>query len=547
MALKQFKHIIDNKAYSVNAKDRKIFERNVSKSLFGIGGTDIYHHGKTDVIEFILYDSNDNQLPQGDHGDLVRYIYVNDAKISEYIYINDDPDKTKINESRQYTINTELLIKEAGYTNGIFKTQITLLNRRIGEDTNKFDGLWIHEISPSRTEIRVLPIKNDDDVIISDLNDRYSVFTDDTDFRDDTILLINSFIENINIQTVLENFLTIKGTTDDGQTYINLIKSEFKIQDFDKFLNKIKIGYIESMLHFSANRVYDINSLIYGEPLSTEPSISLSIDKIIEIASTVLHDVIDYYLFKRDIIKDSILSKEDQITFDPIKDILKTTTKNSNYESTIPESVSAIIRGCTDPSALNYNSLAKEDDGSCEYIPDPIVVLDVRGCTNPDALNFNPLATIDDGSCEFPIPDDPDKVGFEPNTFTTKTFYVWSTKGIIEYTNKKAITRWKGFEYDKVTITYRTANGVKFTGDIREVPKIRVIENVCQHLFAINFGEVGPCIFPAPPIVDDTIIVFNPIQTTPIIRIGGGNRDLLNFDENISGNNVRIFKPIREL
>ena len=31
------------------------------------------------MIEFILYDSNNNQLPQGESGDMVRYINIDDA------------------------------------------------------------------------------------------------------------------------------------------------------------------------------------------------------------------------------------------------------------------------------------------------------------------------------------------------------------------------------------------------------------------------------------------------------------------------------------
>ena len=169
MAIKGFKEVIDRKGYRLDAKDRKIFERELSNSLFGLDDSNWYRHNKTDVIEFILYDSSDNQLPQGDSGELVRYIYLDDAKINEYFTVNNDPDSTKVNEARQYTVNTEKLIHEAGYSNGIFKTQITLLNRRAGTDTKDFDKLWIHEISPSRTEVRVLPIKDRAGNILPDL------------------------------------------------------------------------------------------------------------------------------------------------------------------------------------------------------------------------------------------------------------------------------------------------------------------------------------------------------------------------------------------
>jgi len=49
------------------------------------------------------------------------------------------------------------------------------------------------------------------------------------------------------------------------------------------------------------------------------------------------------------------------------------------------------IPGCIDSTALNYNSLATVDDGSCIYC--------VYGCMDSTQFNYNPLATCDDGSC----------------------------------------------------------------------------------------------------------------------------------------------------
>ena len=48
------------------------------------------------------------------------------------------------------------------------------------------------------------------------------------------------------------------------------------------------------------------------------------------------------------------------------------------------------IAGCTSATALNYNPIATDDDGSCQ---EP-----VGGCTDPEACNFDALATNDDGS-----------------------------------------------------------------------------------------------------------------------------------------------------
>jgi len=522
MAIKQFKDIIDDKGYSVTSKDRKIFERDLSKSLFGLDGTHWFRHGKTDVIEFILYDSNDNQLPQGDDGRLVNYIYLDSANIRNYFSISDVPDAGKLNEARKYLIDSEKLIKEAGYTNGIFKTQITLLNRRVGSEETEFDKLWIHEISPSRTEIRVLPVKMEDDMtILPDLAERYAVYTNDGDFRDDTISFVQQFIENINIQTVLENFLKIKGIVTEGQNYVNLIKTEFKISEFDKFLNQIREKYIEAMTFYVQNRVYDINSLGYGNPLGIEPNIELSVSEIEITALEVLHTVIDFYLPKRTIIANSILSKEDQITFDPISQILKTTTVSSNYESTIPNSITAIIRGCMDPNASNYNPLAMENDGSCIYAIDPtdsVVGVDIAGCTNPKSINYNPLATIDDGSCKF----------FEENYSTTKTFYVWSTTGRINYYDSGGARKWSGVEYASVTITYQTGETLELIGDIREIPKPRV------NVVLIQEDVISPVI-----IREDTTIttyptpvetVVTPITTYSTTSGGGGFTETRSID-----------------
>ena len=61
-----------------------------------------------------------------------------------------------------------------------------------------------------------------------------------------------------------------------------------------------------------------------------------------------------------------------------------------NYEL-ITVGYDSTVYGCTDSTALNYDSLATVDDGSCIYC--------IYGCTDPLASNYNPLATCDDGSC----------------------------------------------------------------------------------------------------------------------------------------------------
>lgn len=60
--------------------------------------------------------------------------------------------------------------------------------------------------------------------------------------------------------------------------------------------------------------------------------------------------------------------------------------------------------GCTFQQALNYDSLATLDNGSC------IIV----GCTSLEALNFNPYANLDDGSCMTAGCTEPDAINYNP-------------------------------------------------------------------------------------------------------------------------------------
>ncbi len=81
----------------------------------------------------------------------------------------------------------------------------------------------------------------------------------------------------------------------------------------------------------------------------------------------------------------------------------------------------ALIDGCTNPDACNYNPEALADDGSCLVVGMPcddglsitlndsvgvdcvcIGELAIDGCISESACNFNPEATIDDASCLFP-------------------------------------------------------------------------------------------------------------------------------------------------
>jgi hypothetical protein len=114
------------------------------------------------------------------------------------------------------------------------------------------------------------------------------------------------------------------------------------------------------------------------------------------------------------------------------------------------------VRGCTDSTAINYNSKATIDDGSCKF--------KVRGCTNSTAINYNPLATEDDGSCKFPSNDIlgcTDPVALNYNSRATKDD--GSCKYRAGCTNSRAINYDSAAQHDKGGCLFRYSTALAST------------------------------------------------------------------------------------
>ena len=81
-----------------------------------------------------------------------------------------------------------------------------------------------------------------------------------------------------------------------------------------------------------------------------------------------------------------------------------------NYNDSANED--CVIPGCLDPTFMEYNEDATEDDGSCS-------TLIVEGCTNPAADNYDATANTDDDSCIIYGCMDPAYIEYNPaaNTF----------------------------------------------------------------------------------------------------------------------------------
>ena len=371
MAIQFFKDIVDTKGYRISAKDRAIFETVDLQSFFGLSDSD--------AIEFVLYDANDNQLPQADYG-LVRYITLTTRNISDYFLIADGTIFQAHKFPTEYFIDAERLINEAGYNTGIFKTQITLINKRLGtEEPNR--KVWISEISPSRTEIRILPLINTENNQ-TDLYERYGVFLRDGEFRDDTLIYILNFIEQINpiiVGTTIKNRYT--------EAWYNELCTEYKIVDFNQLTTIIYNKFMESALYEITNRISDIRDLNYGKPKTTKPSLQLSKIELKNSYIGLLIKAIDFYLLHPDIRTTTGFTTVLDVSNDPRFRVVNGTISEAPYQS--EPLVIKTIQRVSDAASNEVIKLSYDCAKELEYIPTGSISV-ITPTTTPTGSVFKP-------------------------------------------------------------------------------------------------------------------------------------------------------------
>lgn len=322
MAIRTFKEIIDNKGYRISTKDREIFEEGTLQAFFGFSDSD--------MIEFILYDANDNQLPQGDEGKLVRYIPLSSENIKDYFLIADGTKFQAFQFPNEYFIDAERLVNEAGYNNGIFKTQITLLNKRVGFD-NLNEKLWIQEVSPSRSEVRLLPIVNEVSKK-TDLLQRYDIMQTGSDFRDDVIPFVAKFVDTLNPSEV-SGF--IKKTY--GERWFASFISEFGIAGFDSMVTKIYESFRKSMFNEFSNRNSNIDDVNYGKAKQTKPSLKYSKEDVYLVAQRIIIQATQKFLPKRAIQSQTSTTNEFDASRDGVGKIIKRRESDVIIQPEVPQ------------------------------------------------------------------------------------------------------------------------------------------------------------------------------------------------------------------
>jgi hypothetical protein len=288
MAIKDFKNIekinqeLESTAQLIKPADLNIFKTTAKRVAdFGLS--------KNDAIEFRLYDISNNLLEQTG-GLKVRYIH----KAELPIYLKDSLDTTT--GEKIFEIDIEKLIFEAGYGNGEFRVGFAFVKNYVGNENQK-KKVWIHEVSPSRTEIRILPLLGVDKAINNDLQDRYFSFMDNVSEFRQSYKKIQSFLDKIelNISTLIDNYFV----STFGPKYIEVINKDFVFggsEGYTNFKNKIYSDFRKSVFNEIDGKQFKLGASDYGQQIKTafdlDDFVSTSEFKLI--IQNRLHNSIEY-------------------------------------------------------------------------------------------------------------------------------------------------------------------------------------------------------------------------------------------------------------
>ena len=288
MAINDFKNIeninlnLDSTAQLVDSKDLKIFKTG-AKNITDFGMS------KNDVIEFRVYDISNNLLQQT-NGVTVRYIHKDDLTK----YLKSDIDT--ITQEKIFEIDVEKLVREAGYGNGEFKVSFNFLKNYVGNEDKK-QRVWIHEVSPSRSEIRVMPLLGTDTFLNNKISNRYNGFLNKSNELRGVVNIIQNALDLIenNISDLIDKYFIEKH----GQNWLNVVMKDYQFNSlsYTTFKQKIFSDFKKSVNYQFSGRDFDITSTNYGNITNTPFDLDefYSTNEIYNILGNRLSESINYW------------------------------------------------------------------------------------------------------------------------------------------------------------------------------------------------------------------------------------------------------------
>ena len=311
MALNDFKNIeninlnLDTTAQLLNSKDLNIFKTSISNVTdFGMS--------KNDVIEFRVYDIGNNLLEQTG-GKTVNYIHKDN--LPKYLKSSIDS-KT---QEKIFEIDVEKLVKEAGYGNGEFKVVFNFLKNYVGNENQK-QKVWIHEVSPSRTEIRIQPLITNDEAQNRQINRRYTSFMDGAAELRENVINIKNQIDKVELQIsdLIDKYFIEKH----GQKWLDVVKADYKFltdSQYKSFKQKIFTDFKKSIFAQLDGKEFKLGNPNFNKQVTTPLDLDeyLTPIEINALVNSRLLEAIDYnmsnvtYKDYPQAIKDIINQKKD--------------------------------------------------------------------------------------------------------------------------------------------------------------------------------------------------------------------------------------------
>jgi hypothetical protein len=213
---------------------------------------------KYDIMEVSVYDVNNTLLPQKS-GNNVAYIKTNDIKNYMYQITNKAGQK-------ELAINIEKLLNELGFVNGVLKVNINFVRYKIGSE-NELERVWIEEVSPSREEIRIIPLKTKFANINSKTNQQLvNLQSQNKDFK----YYKSSILDSLNSfeNTFLEK-IDASLETKYGKDFFSVIKKDFGLSNFANSRIKIFTDFKTSIEYYLTNKYYDVTDSRFGKNSDT--------------------------------------------------------------------------------------------------------------------------------------------------------------------------------------------------------------------------------------------------------------------------------------
>ena len=323
MAIQDFKNIeninlnLDTTAQLLNSKDLNIFKTSISNVTdFGMS--------KNDVIEFRVYDIGNNLLEQTG-GKTINYIHKDN--LPKYLKSSIDS-KT---QEKIFEIDVEKLVKEAGYGNGEFKVVFNFLKNYVGNENQK-QKVWIHEVSPSRTEIRIQPLITNDENQNRQIQRRYTSFMDGAAELRENVINIKNQIDKVELQIseLIDKYFIEKH----GQKWLDVVKADFKFltdSQYKLFKQKIFVDFKTSVFAQLDGKEFKLGNPNFNKQVTTPLDLDeyLTPIEINALVNSRLIEAIDYnmsnvtYKDYPQAIKDIINQKKD---LQVLQNLLDTTT-----------------------------------------------------------------------------------------------------------------------------------------------------------------------------------------------------------------------------